>query len=725
MRISLRVKLFGLFLLPLGVLIIVLGIVFLGKYGEYKTYLAQKDNIELIAGTANLITELQEERGLTSIYVGSGSNLKAVDEVRKAVDALLPSVGSLISRARYLKMDYGAFTVGLTALRFQVDEKRLQSPQKVIDAYTVFIRTLMASSNRAVNQPTVGGLGKVMSSVAVLQEAQEGAARFRGLISGAISSSSRIKEREAILSLTKDFESIEINLHSPAIIYSAQSKEIIEKVLQSGDFSLMKDTLLEVFDVYATSTADVVTYKTNYDAIWASASKVVESLNTVSQNELKNLITRSNTILGSYIREFYTLLLIIMVLIIALFIMGLSFVSSIRKPVAKISATFLSIAQGSGDLSARLEVRTRDELGHLALYFNDFTENLSGRIRTIQKETEILRDIGSTLYEGMQNTTRSSNEISETLRTIQESMIQQSASVVESSATLHQFLNNISELRKLIDTQSAAVTESTASIRQMLETINKVEQSLAQGNEQSEKLVGASAEGKAKLDPLIDQIKMITQQSELLQEANSLISGIAARTNLLAMNAAIEAAHAGEHGRGFAVVADEIRKLAENSAVQSKGIAKNLKAIQGVIDQVVISSSEVKESFEIINTGINEVSDGRMFIQSAMREQQEASKEVLIALNEITQVTTQVGDFAAETETGSREIDREMGNLLTATETIKDRVNEANQNTQSISDIIKKIAEVSEENHRSIEKIYDGFGDFKLRDPAEGPKLPD
>jgi methyl-accepting chemotaxis protein len=114
-----------------------------------------------------------------------------------------------------------------------------------------------------------------------------------------------------------------------------------------------------------------------------------------------------------------------------------------------------------------------------------------------------------------------------------------------------------------------------------------------------------------------------------------------------------------------------------------------------------------------------------MFIQSAMKEQQEASKEVLIALDEITQVTTQVGDFAAETETGSREIDKEMGNLLTITETIKDRVNEANQNTKSISDIIKKIAEVSEENHRSIENIYAGFGDFKLRDPAEGPKLPD
>jgi methyl-accepting chemotaxis protein len=232
------------------------------------------------------------------------------------------------------------------------------------------------------------------------------------------------------------------------------------------------------------------------------------------------------------------------------------------------------------------------------------------------------------------------------------------------------------------------------------------------------KLVHASEEGKAKLDPLIEQIKMITQQSKLLQEANSLISGIAARTNLLAMNAAIEAAHAGEHGRGFAVVADEIRKLAENSAVQSKGIATNLKAIQGVIDQVVVSSSEVKESFEIINTGINEVNSGQSFIQSAMTEQQEASKEVLIALDEITQVTTRVGDFAAETETGSKEIGKEMDNLLTITETIKDRVNEANQNIQNITDTIKKMAEVSEENHRSIEKIYAGFGDFKLRDPA-------
>lgn len=718
MGLSLRVKLFGLFLLPLGTLIVSQGILFLGKYGEYKTYQTQRDNIELIAGTTNLITELQKERGLTSIYVGSGSNRQAVDDQRKKVDALLPAELSLISRARYLKMDFSAFTGALNTLRSQVDEKRFDSPQRVIDAYTPSIRTLMGSSNKAVNQPTIGGLGKVMSSIAVLQEAQEGAARFRGLVSGAISSSNRLKEREAMLSLIKDFESIEINLNSPAIIYSAQSRETIDKVLQSGDFSLMKDALLEVFGLYATSTADVVQYKTNYDALWASASKVVESLNMVSQNELKNLITRSTTILRSYVREFYTFMTIILVLIIVLVIMGLAFVSSIRKPVGQISSTFLSIATGSGDLSARLEVRAQDELGRLAGYFNDFAENLSSRIRTIQEETKKLRSIGSTLYEGMQNTTQASTEVSETLRTIQESMIQQSASVVESSATLQQFLSNIAELRKLIDTQSAAVTESTASIRQMLETINRVEHSLSQGNERTVKLVHASEEGKAKLDPLIEQIKMITQQSKLLQEANSLISGIAARTNLLAMNAAIEAAHAGEHGRGFAVVADEIRKLAENSAVQSKGIATNLKAIQGVIDQVVVSSSEVKESFEIINTGINEVNSGQSFIQSAMTEQQEASKEVLIALDEITQVTTRVGDFAAETETGSKEIGKEMDNLLTITETIKDRVNEANQNIQNITDTIKKMAEVSEENHRSIEKIYAGFGDFKLRDPA-------
>ena len=723
MRVSLRAKLFGLFLLPLAVLIIAQGILFAGKYGEYKTYLNQKDNIELIAAVANLITELQKERGLASIFIGSGANRQAVEDQRKKVDALLPSVGSLVARAAYLKMDFSAFSGSLTTLRSQVDGKELDSPQKVIDAYTLSIRALMTSSNRAVNQPTIGGLGKVMSSIAVLQEAQEGAARFRGLISGSISSSSRIKEREAILALIRDFESIEINLNSPAIIYSAQSKETITKVLQSGDFSLMKDALLEVFEVYASSTSDVVTYKTNYDALWSSASKVVESLNMVSQNELKALITRSNSILGSYTREFYTFLLIIVILVAVLFIMGFAFVSSIRKPVNQISTTFLSIAKGSGDLSARLEVRTQDELGRLAGYFNDFADNLSRRIRTIQEETKKLRDIGSTLYEGMRNTSQASSEISDTLRTIQESMIQQSASVVESSATLQQFLSNIAELRKLIDTQSAAVTESTASIRQMLETISRVEQSLAHGNERTVKLVHASEEGKAKLDPLIEQIKMITQQSKLLQEANSLISGIAARTNLLAMNAAIEAAHAGEHGRGFAVVADEIRKLAENSAVQSKGIATNLKAIQGVIDQVVVSSSEVKESFEIINTGINEVNTGRSFIQSAMTEQQEASKEVLVALDEITQVTSRVSDFAAETETGSKEIGKEMDNLLTITETIKDRVNEANQNIQNISDTIKKMVDLSQENHQSIETIYTGFGDFKLRETAEGQKL--
>jgi methyl-accepting chemotaxis protein len=229
-------------------------------------------------------------------------------------------------------------------------------------------------------------------------------------------------------------------------------------------------------------------------------------------------------------------------------------------------------------------------------------------------------------------------------------------------------------------------------------------------------LVVASDKGKQRLDPLIQQISAITAQSKLLQEANSLISGIAARTNLLAMNAAIEAAHAGNHGRGFAVVADEIRKLAENSANQSKGIAVNIKAIQGVIGEVVASSTEVKDSFETISSGIQQVNENRGLIGNAMLEQQNASREVMVALDEITRVTSRVNDFAGETESGSKEISNEMRNLMQITETIKDGITESSQAVSEIMGATRSISELSEENRLSIETIYAGFSKFKLKE---------
>ena len=402
-------------------------------------------------------------------------------------------------------------------------------------------------------------------------------------------------------------------------------------------------------------------------------------------------------------------------LIVGLLITGFAFSRAIRKPIVQVMHTFDSIAQGQGDLSVELEVPDQSELGLMAQYFNQFTGHLSNIIKTIRQETEELRKLGESLSSEMEQSAAATEEIGATLKSIHQNVLHQSASVSESAATIEQFLSNISELKEHIETQSAAVTESSASIRQMLESIKRVQDSLEAGNSKIEALVKASEVGRNTLDPLIVQIGQITEQSRALQEANSLISGIAARTNLLAMNAAIEAAHAGEHGRGFAVVADEIRKLAENAASHSKSIAANLKAIQEVINRVVESSKQVQESFNTINTGVLEVNQNREQIRYAMMEQKAASKEVSTALDEITAITGKVQDFAGETESGSKQIKTEMANLLQVTEEIKQAVSDASRALDEIAAANNHVRTLTIENRDAIQKIYEGFKNFKLK----------
>jgi len=715
MRLDIRQKLFILVFLPVITLLFLQGNFLVQKWKDLSVYRSQRWNIELMGKTALLITELQKERGLSSLFVGSGSGKGTVEDQRKAVDSAYQWLTPYLEKAVYVKGDKVAFRKQIDELRTQVDRGAFKSPKDVIEGYTPVIRSLLQISNIAVNQKTAGGIGKVMGSVAILQEAQEGAARFRGLMSGIVSAGQAVTDRALLFRLIRDFEQIEINLQSPALIYVGDMKSVIGSLLSGTDYEQLKDALLEVVARSTMQGAGNATYKISADQLWNIGTRVVDTLNKLVQDTLSSLDAQSRRIERTYSVEVWGAVGYSGVLLVVLLLLGYSFSRSIRKPILQVAHTFRTIAEGSGDLSEEVVVTDRGELAELARDFNRFTSTLSDLIRGIRQEAETLRKVGQELQEGMAKTAVSTKQIASTLEEIRNNIMHQAASVTESSATLENFLLRLNELKGLIETQSAAVTESNSSIYQMLETIKKVQGSLIESNRQIEELVQVADKGKQRLLPLIEQIRTITDQSKMLQEANSLIAGIAARTNLLAMNAAIEAAHAGEHGRGFAVVAEEIRKLAENAADHSKSIAGNLKNIQQVINQVVESSRMVQDSFDAINTGIMRMNENRKVLEIAMTEQGQASKEVQIALEDITKVTSKVNQFASEIELGSKEINQEMKHLMRITEEVKTAIQEANSALQEISGATLRISNRSNENRKSIESIYGKFAAFKLK----------
>ena len=204
------------------------------------------------------------------------------------------------------------------------------------------------------------------------------------------------------------------------------------------------------------------------------------------------------------------------------------------------------------------------------------------------------------------------------------------------------------QLDGYVQRQSAAVSESSASIEEMIANVNAVTETLSKNAQNFKELEEASEVGRSGLSGVANDIQEIARESESLLEINSVMANIASQTNLLSMNAAIEAAHAGEAGKGFAVVADEIRKLAESASTQSKTISTVLQKIKDSIDTITKSTTSVLNKFKAMDGGIRTVAEQESNILRAMEEQGQGSMEVLEAISEVNKITHQVKDASQE-----------------------------------------------------------------------------
>ena len=388
--------------------------------------------------------------------------------------------------------------------------------------------------------------------------------------------------------------------------------------------------------------------------------------------------------------------------------------NGIVTPIRKIVKALQNIAQGEGDLTVRLPIQGNDEITDMSEYFNETIEKIGTSVKKVGITSHSMEEIGNELSANMTETASAINEISANIEGVKQQTMTQAASVTETAATVEEIVRTIKQLNIGIETQAASVAQSSSSVEQMVANIASIGQTLAKTDSAINDLTSATGDGKATLVTSNTVTQKIAEESGSLLEASSVIQHIASQTNLLAMNAAIEAAHAGESGKGFAVVADEIRKLAEESSVQGKTITATLKTLSSEIETLSSSSKTVEGKFNSIFTLAEQVKEMSARLTEAMREQEHGSKEVLTAMKNINMVTVEVQAGSEEMLKGGEGVAAEMRKLDDLTHIITDSMNEMAIGAVQINNAVQEVNEITQKNKRSIDNLAEEVSKFKV-----------